>query len=95
MELADRDTVLGQADFVTTARAAPVDEAALLADAQLRQLPNVVAVPHLGGATAEATPHQSRITYEALTGLLRGAPLDVVNRQALPQALRRLGLKAD
>ena len=60
----------------------------------LLELPNVVAIPHLGGATHEVTDHQSRIAWEALRAFLTGGAMNVVNPPALPAARERLGLPA-
>jgi phosphoglycerate dehydrogenase-like enzyme len=60
------------------------------ADAPLFQLPNVVAIPHLGGATHDVTDHQSRMAYESVKGLLRGEAIRVVNSEAFDDAQRRI-----
>ena len=59
-------------------------------DDPLLELPNVVAVPHLGGATHEVTDHQSRIAWESLQAFLEGGAVNVVNPEAIPAARARL-----
>jgi phosphoglycerate dehydrogenase-like enzyme len=59
-------------------------------DDPLLALPNVVALPHLGGATHEVTDHQSRIAWEALVAFLEGRPINVVNPAAVAAAQARL-----
>ncbi|MEM7125109.1 MAG: NAD(P)-dependent oxidoreductase [Chloroflexota bacterium] len=53
--------------------------------------PNVIALPHIGGATYEVVEHQSRLAYSALHGLLAGKPYNVVNQEAFSTAQARLG----
>jgi phosphoglycerate dehydrogenase-like enzyme len=59
-------------------------------DDPLLQLPNVVAVPHLGGATHEVADHQSRIAWQSLEVFLDGGAINVVNPEAIPAARARL-----
>lgn len=59
-------------------------------DYPLLGLPNVVAIPHLGGATVEVAAHHSRIAYDSIQGLLRGEPINVVNQPAFDRAHERL-----
>ncbi len=61
-------------------------------DDPLLELPNVVAIPHLGGATHEVGDHQARIAWEALEAFIGGAVVNVVNPDAIPAARERLGL---
>jgi len=63
----------------------------LPADYVLFTLPNVVALPHIGGATFEVTDHHSRIAYQTLMSFLDGKPVNVVNPEALASAQARLG----
>ncbi len=98
--------------LINTARAAVVDETALIdalsekriagaaldvfhrepleAESPLLRLPNVVCIPHLGGASKHVTTHQSRMAVEGLFGLLDGEPINVVNPEQLDRALARL-----
>ncbi len=66
------------------------DREPLPLDDPLLELPNVVALPHLGGATHEVTDHQSRIAWESLEAFLEGGALNVVNPAAIPAARGRL-----
>jgi phosphoglycerate dehydrogenase-like enzyme len=59
-------------------------------DDPLLALPNVVLLPHLGGATHEVTDHQSRIAWDSLEAFLAGTPINVVNPAAIPAARERL-----
>ena len=61
-------------------------------DDPLLSLPNVVLLPHLGGATHEVTDHQSRIAWESLAAFLdlEGDPINVVNPEAVAAARSRL-----
>jgi len=59
-------------------------------DDPLLRLPNVVALPHLGGATREVADHHSRMAWEALEAFLLNAPINVVNPEAIPSARERL-----
>ena len=61
-------------------------------DDPLLELPTVVALPHLGGATHEVTDHQSRIAWDALGVFLAGGAMNIVNPAAVPAARERLGL---
>lgn len=63
----------------------------LPSDDPLLDLPNVVALPHLGGATHEVSDHQSRIAWESLEAFLEGGAVNVVNPDAIPAARQRLG----
>jgi phosphoglycerate dehydrogenase-like enzyme len=63
------------------------------ADYPILSLPNVVALPHLGGATQEVTDHQSQIAFESLLSFCAGMPVNVVNKQAIPTAMNRLNIK--
>ena len=56
----------------------------------LFQLPNVITLPHIGGATYEVVEHQSRLAYTALLGLINGEPVNVVNPTVIPTARARL-----
>ncbi len=98
--------------LINTARAAVVDEPALIevlsekriagagldvfhrepleAESPLLALPNVVCIPHLGGASKHVMAHQSRMAVEGLFGLLDGEPVNVVNPAQLARALPRL-----
>jgi phosphoglycerate dehydrogenase-like enzyme len=60
------------------------------ADHPLLQLPHVVALPHIGGASLEVADHHSRIAYENLMHFLNGEPINVVNPAALKAARARL-----
>jgi phosphoglycerate dehydrogenase-like enzyme len=60
------------------------------ADHPLLQLPHVVALPHIGGASLEVADHHSRIAYENLMRFLSGEPINVVNPAALEAAQARL-----
>jgi D-3-phosphoglycerate dehydrogenase len=62
-------------------------------DTPLLHAPNVVAIPHLGGATCEVMDHQARIAVEGLLSLLDGKPRNVVNPAVLDAALARLGVR--
>ena len=59
-------------------------------DDPLLTLPNVILLPHLGGATHEVTDHQSRIAWDSLEAFLAGEPINVVNPVAIPGARERL-----
>ncbi len=59
-------------------------------DDPLLSLPNMVLIPHLGGATFEVTDHQSRIAWESLEAFLEGDPVNVVNPEAIEPARARL-----
>ena len=61
-------------------------------DDPLLSLPNVVVLPHLGGATQEVTDHQSRIAWESLCAFLEGGARNIVNPEAISVARERLGL---
>ena len=63
-------------------------------DDPLLTLPNVVLLPHLGGATHEVTDHQSRIAWDSLEAFLAGEPINVVNPAAIPAARERLAAAA-
>lgn len=104
-----------EAYFINTARAAVVDEDALIkaltekkiagagldvfhteplsADYPLLQLPQVVCIPHLGGASKDVISHQSRISIDGLFGFLDGSPCNVVNPDALETAQEKLKQK--
>ena len=75
--------IAGAALDVFTREPLPMDD-------PLLELPNVVALPHLGGATHEVTDHQSRIAWEALEAFLAGGAINVVNREAISAARARL-----
>lgn len=53
-------------------------------------LPNVIALPHIGGATYEVVEHQSRLAYEALANLVAGQPCNVVNPSVAERSKSRL-----
>jgi phosphoglycerate dehydrogenase-like enzyme len=59
-------------------------------DDPLLELPNVVLLPHLGGATHEVTDHQARIAWDSLEAFLEGRPINVVNPVAIEAARERL-----
>jgi len=50
----------------------------------LRSLPNVVLTPHLGCVVADSMERFHRESVENVQAWLRGAPLRVVNAEALP-----------
>lgn len=62
----------------------------LPADHPLLQLPHVVVLPHIGGATLEVADHHSRIAYENLTKFLDGDPINIINPAAVEAAYNRL-----
>ena len=62
----------------------------LPADHPLLQLPHVVVLPHIGGATLEVADHHSRIAYENLTKFLDGDPINIINPAAVEAAYSRL-----
>ena len=98
--------------FINTARAALVDEAAMVdaltsgkiagaaldvfhteplpRDYPLLKLPNVIAIPHLGGATFEVSDHHAQIAYESIQGFLGGNPINVQNPDALAAATDKM-----
>jgi len=98
--------------FINTARAALVDEAAMVdaltdrkiagaaldvfhteplpSDYPLLKLPNVIALPHLGGATFEVADHHAQIAYESIQGFLSGSPINVQNPDALAAATEKM-----
>ncbi|MEL6151169.1 MAG: NAD(P)-dependent oxidoreductase [Chloroflexota bacterium] len=55
----------------------------------LRQ-PNVIAIPHLGGATHQIPYHHSEIAYNNIKALLAGSPVNIVNRDVVDAVLARL-----
>lgn len=55
-------------------------------------LPNVVAIPHFGGATKEVIDHQSQIAFESLLSFCDGMPLNVVNKQVVPAVVKRMSI---
>ena len=59
-------------------------------DDPLLELPGVVLLPHLGGATHEVTDHQAEIAWDSLQGFLEGRPINVVNPVATDAARERL-----
>lgn len=75
--------IAGAALDVYTREPLPLDDSLLA-------LPNVVLLPHLGGATHEVIDHQSRIAWDSLEAFLAGASINVVNRGAIPAARERL-----
>ncbi len=77
--------IAGAALDVYTREPLPLDD-------PLLDLPNVVALPHLGGATREVSDHQTRIAWEALEVFLEGGDRNIVNKEAIPAARERLGL---
>ena len=77
--------IAGAALDVFTREPLPLDD-------PLLELPNVVAIPHLGGATHEVTDHQSRMAWDALAAFLAGGAMNIVNPGAVPAARERLGL---
>lgn len=62
----------------------------LPANHPLLQLPHVITLPHIGGATLEVANHHSRIAYENLMHFLNGNPTNVINPAALETAQARL-----
>lgn len=75
--------IAGAALDVYTREPLPLDD-------PLLALPNVILLPHLGGATHEVTDHQSRIAWDSLEAFLAGTPINVVNPAAIPAARERL-----
>jgi phosphoglycerate dehydrogenase-like enzyme len=59
-------------------------------DDPLLELPNVVLLPHLGGATYEVMDHQARIAWDCLGAFLDGQLINVVNPAAVTAAHARL-----
>lgn len=62
----------------------------ITADHALLQFPNVVALPHIGGATLEVAEHHSRIAYDNLTHFINGNPIHLINPIAFKAARNRL-----
>src|SRR2546426_11643712 len=69
-------------------------EEPLQPDDRFLALPNVIVTPHIGGATADVTRHQSEIVVDAIERHLRGerprwvANPAVLERRGLPRARR-------
>ena len=61
-------------------------------DYPILSLPNVVAIPHFGGAAQEVTDHQSRIALESMFSFCNGTPFNVVNKQVISAAMNRLNI---
>jgi len=59
-------------------------------DDPLLELPNVLLLPHLGGATYEVIDHQARIAWHSLEAFLEGRPINIVNPVAVEAARARL-----
>jgi phosphoglycerate dehydrogenase-like enzyme len=104
--------------LINTARAALVDESALIealrenriagaaldvfheeplpADHPLLKLPNVVALPHIGGATFDVIRHQSETAEQNLEAIREGRlPPTLVNRDVLTSPKLRLPRPVD
>lgn len=98
--------------FINTARAALVDDDALLdalrthkiagagidvfpqepiaPDYPLLALDNVVATPHLGGASHDVSQHHTAMAYQSLQGLFEGNPVNIVNPEVFSIARDRI-----
>ncbi|MEM6282624.1 MAG: 2-hydroxyacid dehydrogenase [Chloroflexota bacterium] len=65
-------------------------EEPLPSDYPLLGNPNVIAIPHLGGATNQIPYHHSEIAFNNIQQLLNRSPINVVNPDVVEQSILRL-----